>query len=247
MPFGGWTKHVLRYVFRMPLDHPLRTNFLSNLAEQAYNGDQSGLPEYLFHLLYLGHPDADGNVTTIDFRQWNPLRDVANYMTTAGWLTQLNPLAEGLMSHMGINSTTGAPELYPTLTYDSFYGGYQAQTPSSLPGSLAQAYIPEVSALDHFFKLSSYTKTLAKTDPSAYSKQLWQSLNFPWTPPVDQRQSDHRQAGDRPTEFHEVDGHDGIAVEQPRHSERRVWTMAVSRLVLHVRSVKNLHLGFGVL
>ena len=183
MPFGGWTHHVLRYVMQFPLDHPLRTNFLANLGEQSYEADNTGLPQYLFHLMFLGHPDSNGNVNVIDFRQWNPLRDVANYMTLAGWVTQLNPLAEGVLSALGINSATGAPELYPQLQYSSFYGGSQTQTPTGNTAlSMLGAYIPESSLLDHYLKISNYTRSLAKYDPEAYKSQLWQSLNFPWAP-----------------------------------------------------------------
>lgn len=182
-PFGGWSKHILRYVLQLPMDHPLRTNFLANLSEQSYDADTSGLPQYLFHLLFLGQPDSEGNVSTIDFRQWNPLRDVANYMTLSGIVTQLNPLASGILTAMGIDSTTGTPELYPQLQYSSFYGGFQVQSPTGNTAlSMLGSYIPEFGVLDHFLKISSYTRSLAKTDPTAYNAQLWQSLNFPWVP-----------------------------------------------------------------
>jgi len=183
MPFGGWTKHVLRYVFQFPADHPLRANFLSNLAEQAYEDDKNGLPQYMFHMLFFNNPDINGNVTGYDFRQWNPLRDVANYFTLAGFMAQLNPVFTGTLSAMGINTLTGGPELYPTLTYDSFHGTMQVQQPSNkTPLSLLESYIPEVGALDHFLKLSNYTRSLARFDPAAYRQQLFTSLNFPWMP-----------------------------------------------------------------
>ena len=160
-PFGGWSKHVLRYVLQFPLDHPLRTNFLSNLFEQSYEADTSGLPQYLFHLLFIGHPDALGNITAIDDRQWNPLRDVANYMTLSGIVSQLNPLAGGILTAMGINASTGSPELYPQLSYSSFYGGYQVQAPTGNTAlSMVGSYIPEFGLLDHYLKTSNYTRSL---------------------------------------------------------------------------------------
>lgn len=182
-PFGGWTKHILRYVFNFPADHPLRANFLANLAEQSFEDDKSGMPQYLFHLLYLGHPDPNGNVTAIDFRQWNPLRDVANYFTLGGFVSQLNPAVEGILSSMGINTISGSPELYPQLSYDSFFGSMQVQQPTgNTPLNMLQSYIPEFGVLDHFLKLSNYNRSLARFDPAAYKQQLWTSLNFPWMP-----------------------------------------------------------------
>lgn len=183
MPFGSWTKHIIRYSIKFPLDHPLRANLVSQLSQQAYEENQSGMPAYLFHLFYLGHPDANGNVSVIDIRQWNPLRDVANYMTLGGILGTLNPLAQGFAQALGVDTASGTPELYPQLTYNAFYGTNQAATtPGNTALSILQAYIPEYGILDHYLKLSSYTKSIAKYDPRAYSAQLADSLNFPWLP-----------------------------------------------------------------
>ena len=183
MPFYGWTKHIIRFMARFPIDHPLRANILSNLANQSLQENQLGIPTYLYHLFFMGIPDANGNINAVDMRQWNPLRDVANYMTMAGFISTLNPVAQGLLQGAGVDTTTGGPQLYPNLQYSAFYGSSQPVQPAGTTGlSLISSYIPEFGLIDHYLKLSSYTKSLAKYNPRAYQQQFWSSLDIPWVP-----------------------------------------------------------------
>lgn len=182
-PFYGWTKHIIKFTLSFPIDHPLRANILANLSNQAIEENSFNIPTYLYHLFFLGQPDVNGNVSTIDIRAWNPIRDIANYMTTAGFIGALNPLVQGLLNAFGVDTTTGGPQLYPELNYSSFYGSNQTTSaPGTTPLSIIQSYVPETGVIDHFLKLSTYTKTLAKYDPRAYQQQFWSSINVPWVP-----------------------------------------------------------------
>lgn len=182
MPFWGWTRHILRYVSTFPMDHPLRSSIINTLSEQAI-GEGSNLPDYLFRLLFLGQPNAQGNVTVLDTRQWNPFRDVANYMTWGGIMSGLNPVLSSIASSAwGVDPATGGPDLYPELTYDSFYGSSTATTGNNYFSSLLQQISPQISTLTQVMQKTSVLRSEAYANPSKLPYLIADSVGIPWIP-----------------------------------------------------------------
>jgi hypothetical protein len=186
MPFYGWTRHVLHYVFTLPVDHPYRVGILSQMVNQEWEDWNSGLPQSLMYLFQIGATDAAGNATSIDIRQLDPLRSVTDVFTMAGFLSTLNPAFQNVVLPMlGVDPATGGPEqLYPTMTLNEFTGA-ETPTPVSLSSILeagVMGYVPEASVLDHFLGWASYTRWAKANDPQAYRNQLTSALNFPWLP-----------------------------------------------------------------
>ena len=182
MPFYGWTKHILRYVTTFPHDYPLRASIINTLAQQAI-GDGADLPDYLFRLLFLGQPNAQGNVTVIDYRQWNPFRDVANYMTVGGIVSSLNPfISAALNSAFGVDPVTGSTTLYPELTYNSFYGSTQAMGGQPYLTSLIQQFSPQINTLTQVARSTSVLRQEARANPSELPYLIADSIGIPWVP-----------------------------------------------------------------
>lgn len=183
VPFWGWTRHILRYVATYPADHPLRASIINSVSQEAI-GDNSVLPNYLFRLLFLGQPNAQGNVWVLDDRQWNPFRDVANYMTWGGMMSQLNPVLQAVTaSAWGVNSVTGGPDLFPQLTFDSFYGSdTAAPTGGNFFVDLAKQISPQIDTLLNVAKQTSSMRQQAAQNPGQLAYLIGDSLGVPWIP-----------------------------------------------------------------
>ena len=175
IPFYGWTKHILQYVMSFPADHPWRAMMLANMAEHDTSQMPAGLPSRYQMLFFLGHPDAQGNVSALEFRAMNPLRDVANYATLGGLFAAINPLATAGVSMIDPQAVFGGNVLYPNLTYDQFYGVRTAGPQGNVMTGLT-ALVPEVGALTNAMKLTS-----ARTGPQRDTaiKSIYAALNVP--------------------------------------------------------------------
>lgn len=181
-PFYGFTKHILRYAFTMAVDHPLRTAILSNLSriEQKDRGD--ALPGTFNMLFFLGSPDSNGNVTGIDMKSVNPFRSMYNTFTLAGVLSSLNPYLSAAMEASGLNVLSATPELYPDLQVDPQTGQLVAvHKPSEVGYTIANAFVPEFGAVDAALGLSQRMKGLKESNPEAFHRALWSSLNMPFS------------------------------------------------------------------
>lgn len=183
MPFWGWNAHVIRYLVTYPADHPLRASLIATLANQAI-GEDSHLPDYLFRLTFLGQPNAAGDQAVLDTRQWNPFRDVANYMTWGGFVSALNPVADAaLQSAFNVNTVSGSPDLFPELTYDSFYGTATANPQGgSFPIDLLKNTVPQIDTLLQVASKTSAMREAARSTPSKLPYLIADSLGVPWVP-----------------------------------------------------------------
>lgn len=182
VPFYGWQRHIARYILTYPVDHPLRANFTQSLANNAL-GQDSSIPEYLFRLLFIGQPDPLGNQTVLDTRQWNPFRDEANMMTWGGIISSLNPVIGGaLQSATGIDPGTGSLDLFPNLTFDSFYGSDTAATSTNFLQAIATQASPQVNTLLQVFNKTSSLRQAAQSNPGKFGYLLFDSLGIPWIP-----------------------------------------------------------------
>lgn len=178
-PFYGWTKHILSYVMSYPFDHPFRASILSQLATQNSSDIASGLPTRIQLLFFLGQPDQQGNVSAVDARFLDPLRDVANYASFTGLFESLNPLITAPIAAVDPNITFGGTPLYPTLTYDALYGTKEAG-PQGSPWNAAEQIVPQLSAIDAAFNLSGQYSYLKQNNPNGFAKKVFESLNVPF-------------------------------------------------------------------
>ena len=180
IPFYGWQKHILSYILSYPLDHPWRAMMLANMAEYDNNmvNDQ-GLPLRWQFLFYLGHPDAQGNVTALDFRAMNPLRDVANYATLTGYIQSLNPVITSAFTYLNPSLVYGENTLYPNTTYDQFYGINVAGSQGN-PASLAKSFVPEIAGIGAAMQLAD---SRFKGSKSATERKLYEALSIPMFEP----------------------------------------------------------------
>lgn len=180
-PFYGWTKHILQYVMSYPFDHPYRAMILANLAEMNSQDVASGLPTRIQLLTFLGTPDQYGNVTAIDTKALNPLRDTANYASLTGLFESLNPAITGVGALVDPQISFGGQNAYPQITYNQLYGVKTAGAGGNLFNAVEQ-FIPQVTALDEAFDLSGQYAYLAKSNPQAFDKKVFESLGLPFTP-----------------------------------------------------------------
>lgn len=178
-PFYGWTKHVLTYVLTYPVDHPFRATFLSQLATQNSADVASGLPTRIQLLMFLGHPDQYGNVSAVDTRFMDPLRDTANYASLTGLFQSLNPIISAPLASVDPQIAFGANELYPKVTYSQLYGVKEAGPQGNAYNTVEQ-FVPQVQALDEALNLSGQYGYLKGSNPSAFAQKVAESLNVPF-------------------------------------------------------------------
>lgn len=180
-PFYGWTKHVLQYVLSYPFDHPYRAFIVSQLAMQNSQDVASGLPLRIELLTFLGSPDQFGNVTAIDTKALNPFRDTANYASLTGLFESLNPAITGFGALVDPQFSFAGQNLYPTVTFNSLYGIKSAGASGNVFNS-AEQFVPQLGALDAAFNLSGQYAYLKSSNPTAFSKKIFESLGLPFTP-----------------------------------------------------------------
>ena len=178
-PFYGWTKHVLTYVLTYPIDHPVRATFLSQLATQNSADVATGLPTRIQLLMFLGHPDAQGNVSAVDARFMDPLRDTANYASLTGFFQSLNPILSAPLTTVNPQITFGGNEIYPHVTYSQLYGVKEAG-PQGNAYTAAEQFVPQLQAVDEAFNLSGQYAYLKTANPTAFQKKVFESLNVPF-------------------------------------------------------------------
>jgi len=178
MPFYGWQKHILTYVLTFPADHPWRAMMLANMAEYDTSHTPGGLPSRYQFLFFLGNPDAQGNVTAIDLRAVNPLRDVANYATWGGLIGSLNPVFSSSLAAIDPQIIYGDNTIYPNLTYDQFYGIEEAGPQGNLLTG-AEQIVPEISGIQSALQIAGQRQGM---NDSELLKNMGESLNFPWAP-----------------------------------------------------------------
>ena len=189
MPFYGWQKHILSYVFKFPFDHPWRATVLSQMAFHASQAVPLAYPIRIQLLYFLGSPDAQGNVNAVDIRSLDPFRDVANYASWTGFFESLNPAISAIPAMaFGPGAVFGSSSLYPTVTYNSFYGIETTASQGNLLTGLSQ-WVPQVGAAQQALAAVEGQRSMWNTNRKAAIKSILESLNIPFvTPPVNLKQ-----------------------------------------------------------
>lgn len=174
VPFYGWEKHILQYVLSFPADHPWRALMLAQMGEYDTAHEPAGLPSRYQFLFFLGHPDDQGNVTALDLRAMNPLRDVANYATLGGFIASINPVLTSAVGMVDPSITFGGTPLYPNLSYDQFYG-IETAGPQGSPLTAAEAVIPQISGIQGAMQLAGQRQGLSG---AALTHHIFDSLGL---------------------------------------------------------------------
>jgi hypothetical protein len=188
MPFYGWQKHILGYIMKFPFDHPWRALVLSQMAMNASNDVPLAYPLRIQFLHFLGGPDKNGNINAIDLRSLDPFRDVANYASLQGVFQALNPAITALPSVANPEFTYGSSQLYPGVTYNSFYGIRQATSGGSWLNAVEQ-FVPQTAAVQSALTAAGGIRSQWQTNRSSAIKSMLNSLNIPFvTPPVNLKQ-----------------------------------------------------------
>lgn len=186
----GNTRHLLSYVTKYPADHPWRMSIMANIAEAEMTDANSGLPRSLRGLLFYGDVDMDGKQSAINLDGANPFRDVANWVTLAGFVagqggdagaitTQLNPLLSTPLQLMGVDTRSGTADLFPTLQFDNATGQLIA-APQDNPLMLGFGNLfPQGRGMTQLLGLSREYNDLMSTNPDAAQRLLRSSFGFP--------------------------------------------------------------------
>lgn len=181
-PFYTFTRFATKFLVRLPFDHPLRVAVLSQMANQARQEWGTGLPQTLMSLFFIGHPNASGNMWTVNFRNANPFRSLSNQFTLSGFVTSMNPALQAPFIAMGFNPFVGSGNLYPQTAYDPATGSLKAATPKGDWMMVAEQFVPELGAVDAYVGVSDNMRTLKAADPASFDRQLMNMLNIPFQP-----------------------------------------------------------------
>jgi hypothetical protein len=179
MPFYGWTRHILKYVLTLPADHPWRAMILALIAYENSAAVPKGLPERIQFLFFLGSPDKNGNVSAMDTRFLNPLRDVANYASLGGWIQGLNPAILAPAALMDPQLVYGSTSLYPKLSYNDLYGIQTAGAQGSAIQGLEQ-FVPQLGAVTPLMQALGQARNLRQANTNTFYKTLFNDLNIPF-------------------------------------------------------------------
>ena len=196
-PFYGWMKHVLKYTFTLPFDHPLRVSVMTNFAAAEMEDFRSGIPQWMSHTFFIGKEGPDTKQWSINARAANPFSDLARLAdfdsreygsgVLLGFFTQTSPLIGAVGETLGINPMSGRPSLYPEMVYSPDTGRLRAVAPSILQ-TFPRSIIPQIEGFKGLAELagvssmSSELRQLRQRDPDAFASRIWGSFGTPFAP-----------------------------------------------------------------
>lgn len=178
-PFYAFSRHVMRYLMRFPVDHPYRAAFLARLAEQEAEEQKLGLNNHFSMMFFLGQPDRDGNIKTVDFKSVNPFRTLDNDFTLAGFVSSLHPAVQWIGSASGLKMLTATPELHQELSIDPNTGALVAKRKNLWMTGL-ETFIPQTETVDHMVQFTDRMRYMKANNPGAYESTLYSSLGIPF-------------------------------------------------------------------
>ncbi len=182
MPFYSFTRFATLFLLRYPFDHPLRASFLASISNQAQEEWGTGLPMNLMDLFFIGPQHESGNQTTVNLKNVNPFRSIANTFTLGGFLSGLNPAIQAAATAFGINTLSGSAQMYPEISYNAQTGDLQTDRPKNSMWKAIESFVPEFSAVDARLGLSDNYRYLYTNDRQAFWRQMWSDFNLPFTP-----------------------------------------------------------------
>lgn len=170
-PFYSWSKFLMGYVFSYPFDHPVRASILASISRQTLEDWQSELPQRFWNYMFLGKPNAEGNVTALPMSGMNPMLGSANYFTLAGIVSRVDPRAGAVLEYLGVDPMTQGAELYPNVTFDPVSGRETFKRPEA--GRIAaDSIFPQVGALWEVVQTSEEMRKLRESNPDAFARRI---------------------------------------------------------------------------
>lgn len=176
VPFYGFIGHAARFVLRYPFDHPLRAEILAKIGAAELEDNNQGLPGRFMSMLFFGSQDASGNQHALNLAPFNPFGDVANSMTMAGFLGNMNPVLQTAMDMVGLQR--GQSELYPSLRYNTDTGRLEAVHPGVFEAAVTNI-IPQSGGLLALMGLNTQYNEMVKRDPAAAGRYILGTLTLP--------------------------------------------------------------------
>ncbi len=184
-PFYSFMNHAIRYVFRYPVDHPLRAGVLAAFA-RAQLEDSEILPDRFLGMMFVGDgSEITGRRNALNLAPVNPFGDVANMLTFTGFLSATNPAISTVLESVGLQQ--GSAELYPSLRFNPEVGRLEGVRTNPLIAA-AQNTIPQSEILLSLFGASTEFNRRIQTDPASAIRTLasagglpvlWRNISVP--------------------------------------------------------------------
>ena len=175
-PFYSFTSYAMRFVTSFPAHHPLRAAIMSNLTRSVLDDLGADIPPSMLDYLTLGAPDPNGDQRAISLRGMNPLGDVADNFTLAGFLAGLNPVGQAVAKSTG--AELGGFTSPSTKTYDPMTGKMVNSRPGFLT-ALVGSTVPQVDLVRRLTGGDNDFNTLARRDPAAAQRQIASGFGIP--------------------------------------------------------------------
>lgn len=180
IPFYAFEKQLIRIMTRFPGDHPFSAAVLSTLGRLTMEEQNSGLPEQFGAIFFLGDASENGKINSVDMSNFNPFRSMAgqNPLSLAGFLSSMSPWFKAPLEAVGVNTLSATPDLFPELTVDPYTGNLVARHSDTALG-LLKSFLPPINTLDGIIGFSQQMKDLKASNPDAYRRMMFSSLNLP--------------------------------------------------------------------
>jgi hypothetical protein len=196
-PFYGWMKHIMKYTLTLPFDHPLRVSIVSNFASAEITDQDSGIPQWLDSVFFVGPKGEDSRQWSFSAQGVNPFTDVVDYVafdnrewgsgSIIGFMSQTSPFLGAVMETMGVNPISGRANLYPELMYDPERGRIRPLAPSIME-TAPSSMIPQLKGVYGIaqklgvWQPISDLRRLQDTDEDAFNGRIFTAFGLPFTP-----------------------------------------------------------------
>lgn len=180
-PTYGFFSFLMRYTLSYPFDHPIRVAILTSITRAEQQDWDTGLPQQLKGIFFIGQPDASGKQIGVDIRGLDPFLPAANAATLAGFLSRLGPVPKAIERYLGVDPISMNVDLYPTKTLDPRTNLLVAQRPPALR-SAAEALVPEVESLEAILGATEDLRQLRASDKGAFLRVIANGLGLRMLP-----------------------------------------------------------------
>lgn len=177
-PFYAWLSHVVRFTLQYPVDHPLRAAIMGGVADQVVENLGSGGNLSMLDRVTYGAPDENGMQKGLPVRAANPISDAGNLLTLSGWLGATNPFISTMLEQIGVDTQSGAAELFPSQSYDPEVGRMAVDTGNPLQ-RLAFNIVPQTQAVYRALGRDDEYNQLQVTNPGTARSLLASGVGLP--------------------------------------------------------------------
>ena len=176
LPFYTFINHSVRYVFRYPIDHPLRAAVVASFGRAAQEDLEAGMPDRFLGAFFFGDRNERGERNALNLTPFNPFGDVSNMVTVSGFLASLNPVYATVLEAAGVER--GEAELYPSLRYNPETGRLEGVRPNPV-FTFAQNVIPQSEILFTLLGAKTNLEEQIRRDPAGAWRTIASSGGMP--------------------------------------------------------------------